>query len=304
MVRGLLIAAAVVVSALFVVLVVASPDFSSTSSPSPQDRRSPVATEPPEPIEEEPLVRIAVAGDTGMRNVAARATAKRMQIEAERDGMPYDAFAITGDMVYPDGDADLTEESVNEPFAETLDDAVLVPTLGNHDVEEGDGQAIMSRLGRSSAWYVEEIGPVRLIGLDSNRISDPKQMAWLRRELAKDQPPGTWIIPVMHHPTYSAGYHGSTASIQRRWLPLWEEAGVRLTLAGHEHDYQRSVPLDGITHIITGGASKLRPTDRKDFTAFSASVFHYVDLLVYENRIEGRAIDHEGNQIDEFTIKR
>jgi 3',5'-cyclic AMP phosphodiesterase CpdA len=294
----------VAITAVVVVLLIGSPElFSpSDSSPSP-DRRTPVSTEPPEPIKDEPLARIAIAGDTGTRGAAEEATAKRMQIEAEREGKPYDALVITGDLVYPNGDADLTEESVTEPFAETLDDAELIPVLGNHDVDSGDGREIMSRLGRDTKYYADTIGPVRFLALDSNRVSDPQQMSWLRRELEKKQDPGTWTIPVMHHPAYSAGDHGSTPSVQRRWLPLFEEAGIRLTLAGHDHDYQRSIPIAGITHIVTGGGAKLRPTGRQDFTEVSESVHHYVDLLVYKDRLEGRAIDHDGFVIDEFTIR-
>ena len=310
LIRGVLVASAVTVVAVIAVLLVAPPDFLSTSSPgapvssSPREAPTPAATETPSPVEDELLARFAVAGDTGERNAAVRATAKSMQVESERDGEPYDALIIPGDMIYPDGDVDLTDESINEPFAEILDKAELIPVLGNHDVESGEGRQIMSQLGRDSGWYVEKIGPVRLMALDSNRVSNAQQMAWLRREAAKKQPPGTWTIAIMHHPPYSAGKHGSTKSVQRHWLPLFERAGVQLTLAGHDHDYQRSVPLDGTTHIISGGGSKLRPTGRKDFTAFSASVLHYVDLLVYEDRLEGRAIDHDGNMFDEFTIRR
>jgi 3',5'-cyclic AMP phosphodiesterase CpdA len=313
MMRAVLAAsAAVVVATIAILLAVSPPDFLSSSSPSAspspsplETTRSPTATETPRPVEEDKLLaRLAVAGDTGMRNAAVRVTAKAMQIESERDGNPYDALIIPGDMVYPDGEANLTEESVIEPFAEILDGAELVPVLGNHDVQSGEGRQIMRRLGRDSAWYVEWIGPVRLLVLDSNRVGEPRQMAWLREEAAKEQQRRTWTIPVMHHPPYSAGSHGSTKSVQRRWLPLFERAGVRLTLAGHDHDYQRSVPLKGMTHVISGGGSKLRPTGRKDFTAFSASVLHYLDLLIYKDRIEGRAIDHDGNVLDDFKIRR
>lgn len=297
-----------VVLAALVLLAIVSPSafLSPSSEEAPVVRDEPTSspeTTPP-PVEEQPEARIAIAGDTGMRNAAEEATGKRMQIESEREGGPYDALVILGDMIYPDGDADLTEASVNEPFANILDDAVLLPVLGNHDVQSGEGAEIMRRLGRDSGWYVERIGPVRFITLDSNRVRDPRQMAWLRRELAKEQEPGTWTVPVMHHPAYSAGHHGSTKSVQRRWLPLFEQADVRLTLAGHDHDYQRSIPLNGMTHVVSGGGAKLREAGRKDFTAVSESVFHYVDLLVYDDRLEGRAIDHDGNLVDEFTIKR
>jgi len=289
-------------TALVVLAFVFPPSFLSPASEQPKP--STRSGDPVPVIVEEPVARLAITGDTGMRNAAVEATAKQMQIESEREGEPYDALVILGDLIYPNGDADLTDASVTEPFASVLEDAVLVPTLGNHDIDSGEGREIMSRLGRDTDWYVQQIGPVRLIALDSNRVGNKQQLNWLRGVLAEKQPQGTWTIAAMHHPPYSAGDHGSSMNVRRKWVPLFEAADVPLVLAGHDHDYQRSTPQNGITYVISGGGSKLRETGRKDFTAVSATVFHFVDLLVYDDRLEGRAIDHDGELIDGFTIRR
>ncbi len=293
---------ALVIAALVLLAFMFPPSF--LSSPSEKPKPSSKSGEPVPAIVDEPLARLAIAGDTGERNAAVEATAKSMQIESERHGEPYDALVIVGDMIYPDGELDLTDASITEPFARILEDAVLVPVLGNHDIESGEGREIMERLGRDTDWYVQKIGPVRLIVLDSNRVGNKRQMDWLRGVLAEKQPPDTWTIVALHHPGYSAGEHGSDMKVRRAWVPLFEAADVPLVFAGHDHDYQRSTPQNGITHVVTGGGSKLREAGREDFTAVSASVFHYVDLLVYKNRLEGRAIDHDGELVDSFTIRR
>ena len=311
-------AGSLLVVAALAALIIQPPAFlrSAADGPtSPPPAAAPAATTPPVPtpvstptlgsvtdVGEKLKARIAVSADTGMRNAAQRRVADRMAEEAKKE--PYDAFLIGGDLVYPDGDAALTQQSVIDPYKPVLEDATLVPALGNHDVDSGEGADILRQLGRDSAWYVEKVGPVRVIVLDSNRVGNAQQTAWLRRVLAEKQPSGTWTFALMHHPAYSAGYHGSTKSVQRQWVPLFEQAGVDLVLAGHEHDYQRSNVLDGITYVISGGGSKLRKTGRASFTAASASVLHYTDLLVYEDRIEGRAITPEGKTLDEFTIER
>jgi len=148
------------------------------------------------------------------------------------------------------------------------------------------------------------VGPVRLVVLDSNRVDVEHQTEWLRRVLAARTPPGTWTVAAMHHPAYSAGYHGSDMRVRDRWSPLFAEAAVPLVLAGHDHDYQRSTPQDGVTYVVSGAGAKLRPTGRQDFTAVSASALHYLDLLVYRQRLVGRAIDHDGRLLDSFTIRR
>ena len=160
-----------------------------------------------------PLARIAIAGDIGTRDDVVRATADEM-VDQSRE-LPYDALVLLGDLVYEEGDADLARASVLQPFDEVLDrGAVLIPALGNHDIESGEGRQILRRLGRDSAWYEQRVGPVRFLVLDSNRPDLEAQTAWLRAELAEPQPEGTWTIPAMHHPPYSAGDHGSDLAVR------------------------------------------------------------------------------------------
>jgi hypothetical protein len=98
----------------------------------------------------------------------------------------------------------------------------------------------------------------------------------------------------MHHPAYSAGYHGSNKDVQETWVPIFERYDVDLVLSGHDHDYQRTEPIQGVTYIVSGGGSKIRPTDRAEFTAYAASVLHFLDIGVWEDRIEVTAHSADG----------
>ncbi|WP_459334144.1 metallophosphoesterase family protein [Arthrobacter sp. Hz1] len=159
-------------------------------------------------ITEPPIVRLAIAGDTGTGDAAEQATAKRMVTESRQD--PYDALVLLGDLVYEDGKAELTDRVVSEPFAPiTTRGAQLLPVLGNHDYRSGEQQQILNRLGRPNSWYTEQVGPVRVVVLDSTLVADEDQTTWLRTTLAEPQPSVTWTVVIMHHPAYSAGYHGS-----------------------------------------------------------------------------------------------
>jgi hypothetical protein len=268
-----------------------------------EEQRSAGAGEAVPAIEGTPTGRIAVAGDTGTGDDAERATVER--IAQDGRGNPHDALLLLGDLVYEDGDADLTDERVTEAFAPVTDaGAELLPVLGNHDYESGEEGEILDELGRSDPWYVEEVFPVRVVVLDSNQVDDEDQRHWLRDTLAEPQPPGTWTIAAMHHPAYSAGEHGSDLDVREQWSPLFEEFDVPLVLAGHDHDYQRSVPQDGVTYVVSGGGAKLRPAGHEEFTAVSESVLHYLDLLFYDDRIVGRAVDQSGGLVDTFTIER
>lgn len=249
-----------------------------------------------------PEVRIAVAGDTGTGTALQWRTARTMFLQGQ--SRPYDALVLLGDLIYPSGEAALVQDVVTGPFSPVLSQGTeLVPVLGNHDYQSGEQQQILAALDRRSSWYVERVGTVRVIALDSNRVGDPAQTEWLQAVLAEPQPPGTWTIAAMHHPPYSAGAHGSDLDVRRAWGDLFAQHDVPLVLAGHDHDYQRSTPQDGVTYVVSGAGAKLRPTGEADFTAVSSSTLHYLDLLVYDDKLVGRAIDHNGKTFDEFIIE-
>jgi hypothetical protein len=67
-----------------------------------------------------------------------------------------------------------------------------------------------------------------------------------------------WRIPFGHHPAYCAGpMHGNSKSSIEHLVPLYRRSGVRLVLAGHEHNFQHS-RADGIDYFVTGGGGKVR----------------------------------------------
>lgn len=258
---------------------------------------------PPTTDPNTPLVRLAVLGDAGTRESMQRRVAAQVAA-ADRQGRPFDALLVTGDLVYEEGDADLADASVIRPYAATFTKNQIIAALGNHDVESDEGDEIMQRLGRPGAVYTQNVGPVRVVSLDSNDV-DSAQTSWLDRVLS--QPRGTtpWVIAIMHHPAFSSGEHGSEDRVRRSWVPLFARHHVNLVLAGHDHDYERTKPQNGVTYIVSGGGgADLYDVGRSSFTATSASKHHFVDLNVFADRIEGRAIDVNGQTFDTFRIPR
>jgi 3',5'-cyclic AMP phosphodiesterase CpdA len=231
------------------------------------------------------------------RRVAAQVAA------ADRQGRPFDALIITGDLIYEEGDSDLTDASVVRPYAATFTKPEIIAALGNHDVESDEGSDIMRRLGRSGPVYMQDVGPVRVISLNSNDV-DSTQTSWLDRVLSQPRPTTAWVFAVMHHPAFSSGdKHGSEASVRRSWVPVFARHRVNLVLAGHEHNYERTTPQSGVTYIVSGGGgADLYDVGRSSFTATSAKKHHFVDLNVFADRIEGRAVDANGQVFDTFRI--
>ena len=114
------------------------------------------------------------------------------------------------------------------------------------------------------AWSLD-IGNVHVIGLDANsEAMVAGQAPWLAADLqaAQSDPAIEWIVATMHQSPYSAcPVHGSTAYVQKHWVPLFEKYGVDLVFSGHDHNYERSHPIaankvaganQGVTYVVAG----------------------------------------------------
>jgi 3',5'-cyclic AMP phosphodiesterase CpdA len=246
-------------------------------------------------------VRVAAVGDPGTGDAGEYEVTRTIAAEDVRQ--PYDALVLLGDLVYPHGDADSLDEAVLEPFAPILDESLaFFPVLGNHDYDSSEEEVILQSLGRKDAWYADRVGPVEVVVLDSNRADDPEQTAWLGETLRSTSAP--WTVVALHHPPYSAGVHGSDEEVRDAWADLFAENGVELVLAGHDHDYQRSEPIDGVVYVVSGGVAKTQPCGRADFTAFSAGeTLHFLDLQITRDRLLGQAIDTHGRAFDSFALR-
>ena len=249
------------------------------------------------PADDLPALRIAVAGDVGDSGRRLAATADAMARVVDDDA--FDVLLLLGDNVYPSGDPAELPSTVFEPFAPVLDGgAELLAILGNHDAPDGDAQ--LATLGMPGHWWSEERGDVLLVGLDSNQPDDPEQLAFLEEVLRTST--ATWKIVAVHHPPYSAGYQGSDEDTRRSFVPLFERYGVRLVLSGHDHDYQRSKAINGVTYIVTGAAAGTRRTGKADFTEVAFSWHSYVELGVYPDRLVGRVMNQDDRVADQWLL--
>jgi hypothetical protein len=155
-------------------------------------------------------------------------------------------------------------------------------------------------MGMPGRWYSVQRGDVVVVVLDSTDPSNPEQLSWLEETLARTD--ATWKLVGLHHPPYSSGFHGSATEVRDVFVPRFERYGVQLVFSGHEHDYQRTNPINGVTYIVSGAGSRTRGTGTADFTAVAYSTHHYVDVNIYADHILLRAIDQDGEQFDEAVI--
>jgi 3',5'-cyclic AMP phosphodiesterase CpdA len=214
----------------------------------------------------------------------------------------YDALLLLGDNVYPEGKVSRLDETVFRPFDPMLAGGTqLFAVLGNHDALAPDGGAEqMGRLGMDGLWWSATLDDVLIVGLDSNHPDDPEQLHWLEATLGSASE--KWRIAILHHAPYSAGYHGSSVDARNAFARLFERYGVQLVLSGHKHDYERSVPINGVTYLVSGAGAEFRRTGTEEYTSYSAATVHFLDVNIFDESIYRQAVNNDGQRFDEVTI--
>jgi hypothetical protein len=172
-------------------------------------------------------------------------------------------IALLGDNAYQHGSA-ADYANCFDPTWGGLRDR-LRPVPGNHEYETKEAAAYFSYFGAGvgqvgEGWYSYDIGAWHLIALNSEcgairgcGAGSP-ELAWLVADLAAH--PVVCTLAYWHHPRYSSGLHGDNDMTEGLWQAL-AAAGADLVLEGHDHDYERIAPIDGIRSFVvgTGGRS-------------------------------------------------
>ena len=209
--------------------------------------------------------RIWVLGDSGTANDNARSV--RDAYESFTGSRGTDLWLMLGDNAYSDGTDDEYQRAVFDMYPDTLRNAVLWPTLGNHDGHSADSATqtgpyydiftlpTAAEAGGvpsgTEAYYAFDYANVHFVCLDSyDSNPDPNgpMMTWMENDLAATTQP--WIVAFWHHPPYSKGSHdsdseGGLEDMREFALPILESYGVDLVLSGHSHSYERSMLLNG-----------------------------------------------------------
>jgi hypothetical protein len=257
-------------------------------------------------------LRFAALGDNGSGGRQAMAVAGRMA-ETYRV-QPFELVALLGDICYYGNFADRYEEVFRRPMGPLLDAGVgFELAIGNHDAalrhsDEGIEQieAELRLLGTPSRYYTTSHGPADFFYLDSSvpGVFGPDsetQWEWLDDMLAGST--NQWKIVTLHHPLYSSGRHGSTVGARERLEPILARRHVDLVLAGHDHNYERTHPQQGVTHVVSGGGCKTTAVGQSRFTAVAASVLQFLLVDIDGDRLVVSCVAVDGSIVDRFELR-
>ena len=253
---------------------------------------------------------VAVIGDSGDGGKSQLAVARLLE------RLEPDLVLHTGDVVYPSGQDRHYDRRFFVPYRKLIKGVPVFPVLGNHDVERANGAAYLKNFhlphnnpSSTRRYYSFDWGNAHFAALDSELYHDDggggkeEQKAWLDLDLAATRKP--WRFVSLHRPLYSSSKHGGDEEIRKDLEPVLVRHGVDVVFSGHDHDYERTKPIDGVTHVVTGGGGKkLYPAGRSEWTAFSKSAHHAVLLRIDGDRLSLEAIKPDGTVIDRLELGR
>ena len=254
----------------------------------------------------------AVLGDNGSGGRQALAVAERMALTYRTS--PFGLVTLLGDISYYGNLRRRFEAVFRRPLRPLLDAGVgFELAIGNHDTglqfsDEGldEIEAELDLLGTPARFYTTTHGPVDFFYLDSSvpGLWGPgasEQIDWLDDVLASSA--NQWKIVALHHPPYSSGHHGSTPGAQERLVPTLTRHHVDLVLSGHDHNYERIVPRNGVAYVVSGGGCKTTPVGRSRFTAVAERTLQFLYVDVVGDRLSANCVRVDGTIADRFALR-
>lgn len=270
--------------------------------------------------------RFVVVGDSGWGDPTMTGQA----FVAQRIYNEKPALVIhTGDLVYnPSGTYDSYQRNYFNYFASTMCSVPFFPSPGNHDYEVPNALPYLAvhsvptesvPAADRGRYYSFDWGNVHFVSLDAHQSLDRAvnaggpMLRWLENDLRTTRQ--FWRVVYFHYPPYATGQNlgDSQCSWARTYVvPILERYGVQLVFNGHEHSYQRLMPMRnnnmvsssvGTNYFVTGGGGAvLYGVGSPTIVAVAKSNYHYLHVEVQGTQLSIRSIRQDGVDIDAYTI--
>ncbi len=239
-----------------------------------------------------------------------------------------------GDYRYDDGERNV-DEFWNDIVMPNKGNAKWYGALGNHDAD--NSELYLNKFNQSSWTYSFDSNGTHFLAIDAyadfKKGSD--QYSFVQNDLKKASanPNVKWKVVFMHPVMYaSCSVHCPENELRDTYQPLFDQYNVDLVLQGHDHNYQRTYPLEfnaaNPNSPIIAASDKSNYTDPKGqvyltvgtggrhahnldsekpgylITEFTDTVGH-VDISVLDNgTMKGVYYSDDDEIKDQFTIKK
>jgi len=202
-----------------------------------------------------------------------------------------------------------------EATGDQLARRALIPAHGNHEFLALHYFAQWS-LPNNEQWFNVRYGNLQVVvtndTVSSRESIETVQPAYMDSVFSASD--ARWKMVVHHRPAYSTcTRHGSADDLREAWSPVFERTGVDLVVAGHNHLYERSVPIrgdqevgagEGPIYLVSGGAGAELYEESEDnwFGVVADPVVHYVIGDFGPDGAEFVVRDLAGNVVDRFSL--
>jgi hypothetical protein len=167
----------------------------------------------------------------------------------------------------------------------TLGQFIMVPISGNHENDSLDffaNFAIPGQGAQAQQYASFDIGNTHFVLIDDNPIANGLSaaapiVAWVKSDLAAanaDRTKHPFIVAISHRGMFSTSQHAADPDVlltRETFAPIFDQYHVDLVLNGHDHEYERTYPLNagspasgapviksstsqGTTYVINAGA--------------------------------------------------
>jgi predicted phosphodiesterase len=217
----------------------------------------------------------------------------------------YPGVLLLGDLIYPAAKAELIESNLSKPFKALYNYGhKFYPAWGNHDWIEQEAR-FMKEYYAAPNYYTFGIGPAQVWALNSNKF-DTAQANWLANSMASSKAP--WKIAMLHHSPYCSGVvHSSNQLLIKNLSPILSAYKVDLCLSGHNHLYERTGKINGVTYIVSGGgsASLHKYHEAANYPRIKIeSKHHFLKLAGDASNLVLEAVDIGGSTFDRLQLSK
>ncbi|HVK97889.1 MAG TPA: tartrate-resistant acid phosphatase type 5 family protein, partial [Flavisolibacter sp.] len=252
-----------------------------------------------------------VIGDWGVKGSSVqKKVAEQIDIYAKKHNAHF--IITAGDNFYPSGVSSTTDahwsNSYENIYTKEGHQVPWYPVLGNHDYR-GNPDAQIKYSTVSSRWkmparyysfkqdidrstsalfvftdtspFVEAYHNYSMADLQKQDTA--KQLTWLQETLTPDR---QWKIVVGHHPVYSAGSHGNTGELIKKFKPIFLQSKTDFYICGHEHNLQHlKIASEPVQYFISGGGGRsLYGLTRNANSIFARSIHGFMSVTLYRDR--------------------
>jgi hypothetical protein len=165
----------------------------------------------------------------------------------------------------------------------TLGQQYILPINGNHENDQTPSFANWAIPGDgpyAKTYASFDVGAAHVTLIDDEQIAYPPsaeasaQLAWIDSDLkaaAADRANHPFLVVMSHRGIYSTSQHSADPDViatRKALVPIFDKYGVSLVINGHDHEYERTVPVvagnppssdplpsaQGTTYVICAGA--------------------------------------------------